>query len=146
MNKDLPLRIVLQSPPPGVDFGLQKGSGNNFETVQKQRSGAGNLTFTLTIQIKGDKQKDATPGFVGVFVQGPVAEKFIYLDIGTVAGQFDSIWSRRLKIPLRDISWAMVEKVLNYPNKSLETHVAGTAKDGGPNCAIVKPFNGWEVK
>jgi len=146
MNNDLPLRIVLKSPPPGVDFALQKGSGNVFETVQKQRSGTGDLTFTLTVKIKGDRQKDNQPGFVGPFAQGPVTEKFIYLDIGTIAGQLDSEWSRRLKVPLRDITWHMVEQVLNNANLCLETRVAGTAKDGGPNCATVKPFDGWKVK
>ncbi|GAB3908008.1 DUF5990 family protein [Mucilaginibacter boryungensis] len=146
MNNELQLRIVLQDPPAGVDFGLQKGSGNNFETVQKQRSGTGDLTFTMIIQIKGDKQKDPTPGFVGKFVQGPVSEKFIYLDIGTIAGQLDSEWSRRLKVPLRDISWDMVEQVLSDTSLCLETQVPGKAKDGGPNCATVKPFGEWKVK
>jgi hypothetical protein len=142
MTKDLPLLIILKIPPPGVDFGLQKGSGNNFEPVQIQRSGVGDLHFTFTIQIKGDKLNDAAPGFVGPFVQGPVPDKFVYLDIGTLAGQTESEWTRRLKVPLRDISWDMVEKVQTHPDTYLETNVAGTAKDGGPNCATVKPFEG----
>ncbi|MES2279081.1 MAG: DUF5990 family protein [Bacteroidota bacterium] len=145
MNNDLSLRIVLQKPPAGVDFGLQKGSGNNFQPVQIQRSGLQDLIFTLTIQIKGDKQKDELPGFVGPFAQGPVPNKFIYLDIGTIAGQFNSCWSRRLKIPLTGITWDMVEQVKSNADLCLETHVAGTAKDGGPNCATVKPFEGWKV-
>ncbi|MDP4263249.1 MAG: DUF5990 family protein [Bacteroidota bacterium] len=27
----------------------------------------------------------------------------------------------------------------------LETNVAGTDKDGGPNCGTVKPFDGWKL-
>ena len=32
------LRIVLVDPPPGVDFGVQEGKGNDYTTIQKQRS------------------------------------------------------------------------------------------------------------
>jgi len=28
----------------------------------------------------------------------------------------------------------------------METHVPGTGKDGGSNCATVKPFGGWHLK
>jgi hypothetical protein len=146
MNNDLPLRIVLQKPPPGVDFGLQKGSGSKFETVQIQRSGIHDLHFTFIIQIKGDKQKGELPGFVGPFAQGAAPDKFVYLDIGTIAGQMGSPWSRRLKVPLRDIIWDMVEQVRGDTSLCLETSVAGTGRDGGPNCATVKPFDGWRVK
>ena len=38
MERDITLRIVLEAPPPGVDFGVQKGRGSAFETIQTQRS------------------------------------------------------------------------------------------------------------
>ena len=144
MDKQLHLRIILEKPPQGVDFGLQLGSGNKFDTVQKQRSGAADLVFTLEVIVR--KSKDGCPDFFGPYVQGPGSERFIYLDIGTIAGQLDSVWSRRLKIPLRDISWDSVDKVMVADNMILETLVPGTARDGGPNCATVKPFAGWQVK
>jgi hypothetical protein len=37
MALELTLRIVIEQPPAGVDFALQKGSGSAYETVQKQR-------------------------------------------------------------------------------------------------------------
>jgi hypothetical protein len=144
MDKQLRLRIILEKPPTGVDFGLQLGSGNKFEVVQKQRSGAVDLVFTLEVIVR--KSKDGKPDFFGPYVQGPNTERFIYLDIGTIAGQLDSEWSRRLKIPLRDISWDSIDKVMSTNNMILETLVPGTARDGGPNCATVKPFTGWHVK
>ena len=121
-------RIVLLKPPAGVDIGLQLGRGPGYETVQKQRSDGGDLTFEFTAAVKPG------PDFGGPFVQGKRGERFVYLDIGTAAGQAGSIWSRRLKIPLRDVPEGA---------DSVEAQVPGTAKDGGPNCATVKPFAGW---
>ena len=141
---EVPLHIILQSPPSGVHFGLQKGGGSKYETVQLQRSGTGDLHFDLTVTIRGDQRKDQTPRFGGPFAQGSYPGNFIYIDIGTYAGKED-IWSRRLKIPLSGITWEIVDRVISNPKLVLETHVAGTAKDGSPTCATVKPFAGWSV-
>ena len=143
MNQELSLRIILESPPAGVDFGLQKGSGNTYETIGKQRSGKHDLTFECKILIK--ESKTTANNFAGPFVQGPAQERFIYIDIGTAAGQLESTWTRRLKIPLRDISDDTIKKMLADPTLVLETKVPGTGKDGGPNCATVKPFPGWHL-
>ena len=37
MDRDVTLRIVVESPPKGVDFSLQKGRGSAYNTVQNQR-------------------------------------------------------------------------------------------------------------
>ena len=121
------LRIVLERPPAGVDFGLQKGRGSDYETVQKQRSPGADLTFEFSAPWKGGPR--------GPFVQGKPSERFVYLDIGTAAGQVDSCWTRRLKIPLSGIEHA----------GRYETRVPGTGKDGGPSCGTVKPFAGWRA-
>ncbi|WP_350340264.1 DUF5990 family protein [Paraflavitalea speifideaquila] len=89
--------------------------------------------------------KDSLPDFAGPFAQGPVGERFVYIDIGTAARQFTSPWSRRLKIPLRGITWEMIQQVNDNPGDILQTSVPGTGKDGTPNCATVKPFAGWVV-
>ena len=141
MNQELTLNIILEDPPPGVDFGLQKGSGNKYETIQKQRSGNKNLEFEFPVTIKFNK--DGLPNFLGTFVQGTPNDRFVYLDIGTCAGQANTVWSRRLKIPLRGISLDMIEELLGNSNNILETKVPGTGKDKGPNCGTVKPFTGW---
>lgn len=146
MKKDseLPFRIILQAPVPGVRFALPKGSGAKHTLVQIQQAAGDDLVFTLTAKLKSGK--DGQPDFSGPFVQGPVAERFIYINIGTSAGQLDSPWTRRLKIPLRGISWEMVNQLIDNSGHILETVVPGTAKDGTPTCATVKPFGGWEVK
>ncbi|MGI8918325.1 MAG: DUF5990 family protein [Pyrinomonadaceae bacterium] len=143
MEHDLPIRIVLEKPTAGVDFGLQRGRGNNYETIQIQRSKGQDLNFDFTVRAKATG-KDAAPNFLGPFVQGPTGERFVYIDIGTYAGQMATGWSRRLKIPLRGISWKMIEEVIE--GKSLlETCVAGKGKDGSPSCATPKPFSGWKL-
>jgi Family of unknown function (DUF5990) len=142
---DLSLHIILQKPPAGVDFGLQKGAGSWYETVQTQRSVAEDLHFDLTIEVQGDRQKDDQPRFRGPFVQGKPGSRFLYIGIGEFAGQVGG-WSRRLKIPLTGITWDVIDEVTADPTRVLETSVPGAFKDGSPNCATVKPFGGWTIR
>jgi hypothetical protein len=129
-DMELKLRIWLESPPAGVDFALQKGRGHGYSCVQIQRSTGSDLCFEFTAEVNG-------PSFSGPFVQGPKGSQFVYIDIGTAAGQMNTPWSRRLKVPLNGIPSKLVEQA------TLETRVPGTGRDGGPNCATVKEFDGW---
>jgi hypothetical protein len=140
----LQLQIILSAPPSDVMFALQKGSGSVYETVHKQISGKGDLSFSFSVQVKGDRSKDEQPKHSGSFVQGPANGKFVYINIGTYAGQVGSAWARRLKVPLSGISWKDVDAMKS--NTLLQAIVPGTGKDGGPNCATVKPFAGWYIK
>jgi hypothetical protein len=141
MDTVITLQIILSKPPSGVLFGLQKGSGSNYETIQKQMSGSGDLTFAFAVSVKGDKLKDEIPKLTGPFVQGPANGRFVYIGIGTYAGQLNTVWSRRLKVPLSGITWDLLGSLTEQT--VLQTTVPGTGKDGGPNCATVKPFAGW---
>ncbi len=144
MACELTMRIVLEKPPAGVDFALQKGKGSNYETAQKQRSGARDLQFEFTARaVPGVEGAD--PNLLGPFVQGPSGARFVYLDIGAAAGQLDSAWSRRLKVPLIGITAEILNRIEKDPRQILEAHIPGTGKDGGPNCATVKPFSGWKL-
>ena len=146
METEITFQIILIKPTKDVDFGLQNGSGNDYETIQKQRSNGEDLFFKFLAKIKGERKKDLLPKFSGHFVQGPANGKFIYIDIGTYAGQTNTVWSRRLKIPLTGITWEYIDKLISNPDLTLETIVPGTGRDGGPNCATVKPFDGWHLK
>ena len=139
MEREITLRIVVERPPSGVYFGLQKGSGSNYETVQTVESMSDDLQFEFNLRVR--QGKDGHPNFLGPFVQGPPHERFVYLDIGTCAGQTNTPWSRRLKIPLRGITWELIAQTAK---SSLEARVVGTGKDGGPSCGTVKPFEGWQ--
>ena len=142
---EIQMHIVLQNPPAGVHFGLQKGTGSKYQTEQIQFSGTDDLSFKFSVLIKGDSQTFPAPKFSGPFVQGTAPDHFVYIDIGTYAGH-ESIWGRRLKIPLRGITWDLINQIKNKPDLYLETHVPGKGKDGSPNCATVKPFYGWNLK
>lgn len=139
MARGLTLRIIVEQPPSGVDFALQKGTGNNYEVVQKQRSNGNDLAFEFQPSIR-QSTSDSMAAIAGPFVQGPARQRFVYVDIGIYAGQADSCWSRRLKIPLEGIPAKMIRT-----GGVLETRVPGTGRDGGPNCATVKEFEGWKV-
>jgi hypothetical protein len=139
MARGLTIRIILERPPPGVDFALQKGRGKAYEAVHRQRSEGEDLTFEFQPSIReGIAGRRAALG--GPFVQGPPHQRFVYIDIGTYAGQADSCWSRRLKIPLGGITAKMIGT-----GGVLQTRVPGTGRDGGPNCATVRDFAGWTL-
>ena len=143
MDHELPFRIILEKPTFGVDFGLQNGRGNDYETIQTQRSKGEDLSFEFTVRVKTGE--DSAPNFLGPVIQGPSGERFVYIDIGTSAGQKETCWSRRLKVPLRGITWDMIDRVLANSSSILETRVPGKGKDGSPSCATVKPFAGWKL-
>lgn len=137
MEKQLVIRITISAPPAGITHALQNGSGNTYTTEQQQLSTGGNLTFTCTIGVK--QGKDGQPDFKGPYVQGPAGERFVYIDIGSYAGKAHGTANGRLKIPLRDISWQMIDA------GSIETQVEGTGKNGAVAYATPKPFAGWRV-
>lgn len=142
MEQEITFRIILKTPPPGIDFALQKGKGSAFETIQKQRSAKGDLSFDAVVKVKTGK--DGQPDFAGPLVQGPAGERFIYIGIGTFAGQADSAWQRRLKIPLRGITTGMLQQTAINDKTVLHTIIEGTGKDGTPTCGTAKPFAGWK--
>lgn len=134
MDRQVTLRIVLERPPAGVDFAVQKGSGSIYETILKQRANGGDLSFEFTVTAAAGPD----PRFKGPLVQGPPKERFIYLDVGTMAGQIESPWTRRIKVPLAGVTWAMLDAA-----PILEARIPGTGRDGGPACASAwRPADG----
>ena len=140
---EIVLRLILNQPTSGVDFGLQRGRGGAYEVVQKQRSNGRDLVFEVPVTIKTGR--DGSPDFAGPYVQGGAGERFFYIGIGTYAGQTGTEWSRRLKVPisgtLADIG----------SHSTYSATIPGTGKDGGPSCAFewrqrVDPSWHWEPK
>lgn len=142
MSKEISLRIVLQNPVEGTIYGLQKGKGPNYETVQAQLGNGQNLTFEFTVHVKEANGSLST--IAGPFVQGPAGNRFVYIGIGSYAEQTGASWSGRMKIPLPE---ATFQNTLSDVGKSsLSCTVPGRNEVGKPVFATVKPFGGWFVR
>jgi hypothetical protein len=72
-----------------VAFGIQKGRGSNYETIQKQTSTWYDLRFQFNVEVRATSNQ-AAPDFAGPVIQGTEGARFVYVDIGTFAGQADS--------------------------------------------------------
>lgn len=144
MESDLPIRLLLIDPPRGVDFGIQRGSGAHYETFFVQQKKHGDIIFDFSLTVT-DARKDGLPNFKGPFAQGPAASRFVYVDVGTYAGQKDTSWSRRMKVPLQGITWALIRQATKTQGYKLVARIPGKGKDGGPNCATVQLLGDWEV-
>ena len=99
---------------------------------------------TYTVGAFG--QNVGKPNFLGPVAQGPPAGRFVYVNSGTSAGQADSCWTRRAKVPLTGIGWRLIERALAGTDTILEVQIDGKAKDGGPACATVPLLDGgWRI-
>ena len=139
MMTEISLRIVLQNPIEGIHYGLQKGKGPDYEIVQGQPGSGHDLIFNFAIQVK--VVNGSLPTITGPFVQGPPGNRFIYIGIGSYAGQIGALWNGRLKVPLPE---AAFENIQPDEGPTLWTcNIPGRNKDGKPVFATVKPFYGW---
>jgi hypothetical protein len=136
---ELTLRITLTDPPPGVELMLQRGRHDLEPAVRRARRA---LTFELTARV--EVRPGAPPRWLGPFVQGPPAARFVYVNAGTLAGQPDSPWTRRAKVPLGAITAELVERAL-AEGGLLEAEITGSGRDGGPVSGTVPLRVGWRV-
>src|SRR6267142_6160591 len=136
MELELPVRFVLVDPPAGVNFGIQKGSGAHYETLFVQQRRQGDVVFDFSLRVN-DTGKNGLPNFVGPLAQGTVRDRFVYVDVGVCAGQKDTQWARRMKVPLNEVTWPLIKRVTSRPGHTLSARIPGTGKDGGPSCATV---------
>ena len=79
-------------------------------------------------------------------VQGRLGDRFVYLRIGTYAGEADTDVARRAKIGLEGITQEHLNAVRAKRGGVLEVQFAGTDSKGGAACATVRLLgNGWFV-
>ena len=133
-------RIRVIEPPAGVEFRLQRGKA---DLVPPVHAVAGEIVFELTLRV--GRARDGGLSLLGPFAQGPPDARFVYVNSGTMAGQSDSCWTRRAKVPLKGITPAMVAELVASAAMA-EARIAGRARDGGPACATVPLLDGgWRV-
>jgi hypothetical protein len=142
MVREVKLRIVLQHPIEGVLYGLQQGNGANYECVQPQLGKGQDLTFEFSVQVKQVNSRGISLN--GPNVQGPAGKVFVYIDIGSYAGQTGAQWNGRLKIPLSEVDFA--DAISDEGAYCWSCSVPGRNKDGKPVFATVKPFSGWSKR
>ena len=140
-----PLRITLYRVPPGVRFALQKGKSDakgNAELLAPTRSDPTSLSFDFSVRVARAKP-GAPPRFLGEFTQGPPDKRFVYVNSGRRAGQEDTLWDRRAKIPLTTITPDLIEKVSSTRSSVLLIEIEGKGGDGGPVCASLLSSTEW---
>ncbi len=129
------VRIVIEQPVAGVLHSLQEDDA----PLDPKRSKAGEpLAFDFPLRIAPG------PKFFGPQVrrEGPL-RRFVYIRIGTTAGDRASPWTRRMNIDIHDIDQALLDAAM--AGGVLVGTINGTAKDGSPACATIRPVH-WKVE
>ncbi|WP_114952152.1 DUF5990 family protein [Sphingosinicella terrae] len=129
------LRLTIEDPVPGVSYSLQDGKSTPVGPVV---AGEGPLSFEVPVRVR--------PGLklTGGFVRREGAERrFVYIAVGTQAGDRSSHWSRRAKIDIHDIPAGLLDDAL--AGIVLECRLPGRAKDKGPSCGTIMPLDGWRA-
>lgn len=133
---EVAFRITVLDPPQGVVFRLQRGRS---ELIPPSRESERSISFDFTLRVEDG------PRLLGPFAQGPPAGRFVYVNSGKRAGQPDSCWDRRAKVPLTSVTASLIDQAAALPGAVIETQIAGTGRDGGPSCATVPLVGGWRV-
>ncbi|HEY4029611.1 MAG TPA: DUF5990 family protein [Caulobacteraceae bacterium] len=143
---DLPLRILVQDPLPDLTLVLQKGATGKAEHLPPAPSSVPTqaLAFDLEVTVTG-ALPDGRPRFLGAYVQGPPTGRFVYICVGKMAGQADSEFGGRMKIPLGALDWPLIEAA--QPGGRIEGRVPGRNAKGGPALATVPILPpGWAAQ
>lgn len=140
-EREIPLRVTVVAPPADIAYAMQRGRD---ELHQRTRSTGADLSFDFSVRVRAAAKGGLN--FLGPFTQGAPSVRFVYVNMGTAAGDAESPWARRAKVPLMGITEALVDQVVKTPGARLEARYAGTAKDGLPSCASVKLLgDGWTL-
>lgn len=138
----IPLRIIIVNPPESVAFSLEDNKGN---LIAATLSTGDDIILDFEATVRPDRTS-GDPNFTGPFARGTPAKRFFYVNIGKRAGQPDSIWNRRAKVPIKDVTWDTIETVTADPGKVLMARYQGTDKKGEPGCATVPLLGGgWVI-
>ena len=129
------LRLTVADPVPGVRYSLQD---QNSVPVGPRTASDKPLVFEIPVRLHPDGRK------TGPFVrrEGP-GRRFVYIAIGTAAGDCGSVWSRRAKIDIHDIPATLLDEA--RAGRVLAADLPGRDRKGGPACATVRPLDGWRA-
>ena len=125
------LRITVVDPPPNVSWALQLGRD---ELVEPTVSTGARVSFDFSVEVVAGDSTSAVR-LRGPAVQGRPGERFVYLCVGSYAGQVGAPASGRAKVSLEGITRRLLLAVRAKGSGVLEAEFAGTARDGGPSLA-----------
>jgi hypothetical protein len=141
MPTNVPLRIRLVDPPVGYAFALQKGKGNKAARLDHQIAQSDALVFDLEVEAK--EHPSGRPNLLGPFSQGTREARFFYLCVGTFDPPVgEPTWSGRVKIPLTDIDWPMINAAQETARRLTASYQA-SAPNGKPVLASVTLDPSW---
>lgn len=136
------LAVILENPVPGVTYALQLRDGKLCDPTY---ACANQLRFEALVHL-GAVRSDGHPNLFGDFVNGPPADRFIYINSGQRAGQIDSCWDRRAKVKLTSLSTDLIRAATSTTSSVIEGRIKGSARDGGPCCATTPlEGRGWAL-
>jgi hypothetical protein len=135
----LALRVIVLNPVSGVTLMVQ---GRDKTLLGPAGGGLRSVWFDFVVRLN---PRVTTPDFLGLFVHGPRGGRFVYVNVGTMAGQAGSPWSRRAKVPLGGITAELVRAATEKPGLLLAAAISGTGTDGTPACATVPLSSAWRV-
>src|SRR5687768_16813455 len=98
--ESLALRIIVLDPPPNILWALQLGRDDMVKPSAATKS---RVCFDFSVEIVDGRSKGALR-LRGPAVQGRPGERFVYLRIGSYAGQKGTDVARRAKIGLEGIT------------------------------------------
>jgi hypothetical protein len=134
----LRLRLIVVEPAPGVTIRVQQGRCDLLSPIR-----ANDAEAVFEFDVRVGTRPNGAPNFLGDFAQGPADGRFVYLNAGVLAGQADSCWERRAKIPLSITSQQVADAIERQ--RPLEARIQGRGRKGGPVCALVPLLDGWRV-
>ena len=128
------LRLTIADPVPGVHYSLQEKDA----VLDPRIATDAPLSFDVPVRLTDDAR------FLGDFVrrEGP-KRRFVYIRIGSMAGDHSAGWQRRAKIDIHDIPAALLDQARK--GAVLEAVLPGRGKDGTPACATVRTSAPWRV-
>ena len=148
------LRIICISPPNpddyGASFGIQDNSTTKEWVIHRGKILPNrNVRFECECRVRRN-QASGKPNFLGPFVHGGTADRFLYLswrpkDWRPGGSEVPRcVWLRRMKVRLGSITWPQIQQAIR-DNGVLEIKVAGTGPSG-PFGAVGLGGEGWTVK
>jgi hypothetical protein len=138
---ELPLRIVVTNPVPGLAMAVQRGDGAKATLLPPASRSPDSVIFDLEVTVDG-RLPDGRPRLLGLFVKGPPGARFVYFAIGRYAGQAGSEWAGRVKVSLAGLCWDEIEAL--SAGRRLMARIPGRSPKGGPALASQSPLPpGW---